>query len=150
MRLFATGVTIVTTRLGDQLHGMTANAFTSLSLEPLLVLICVDKAADTHDILKQSGVFAVNILDEEQGALADQFARKESQHDHRIERLAYSVRSTGAPILAGCLAYADCRIIAEYPGGDHTIFVGRVEEADADRKKRPLIFYQGRYQKLAE
>src|SRR3970282_2153247 len=85
MGRFATGVTIITTRLGDELHGMTANAVTSLSLDPMLVLVCVDKNADTHDILKEAGVFAVNILGQEQAEIAEKFARKDLGLSHGLE-----------------------------------------------------------------
>src|SRR5437899_7012165 len=82
---FATGVTVITTRHGNHLHGMTANAVTSVSLDPLLVLVCVDKTADTHDILLKAGFFAVNILAEDQRELCQKFARKEIEWTHGLE-----------------------------------------------------------------
>lgn len=149
MGQFATGVTVVTTRLGDELHGMTANAVTSLSLEPLLVLVCVDKAADTHDILSESGVFAVNILSHEQAELSTRFADKDSDAAHRLSEVPHRFAATGSPILEGCLAYLDCRVVAQYPGGDHTIFIGQVEDAAVAGEGSPLIFHRGRYSRLA-
>ncbi|MBI2862751.1 MAG: flavin reductase [Chloroflexi bacterium] len=151
MGLFATGVTVVTTRLGDTLHGMTANAVCSVSLEPLMVLVCVDQQNDTHDLLQESGIFAVNILSEKQQHLAETFAIKRSPHDdHRLESLPLRFGSTGAPILEGCLAYLDCRVVAQYPGGDHTIFLGQVVEVAAPGSDDPLLYFQSRYASLAE
>jgi len=145
MGRFATGVTIVTTRLGDELHGMTANAVTAVSLGPPLVLVCVDRSADSHDIIDASGVFALSILGRGQGPLSQRFAVKEGESTHGLEGVPYHARTTGAPILGGCLAYLDCRIVGRYPGGDHTIFVGEVVDAGRLDGAEPLVFYEGRY-----
>jgi flavin reductase (DIM6/NTAB) family NADH-FMN oxidoreductase RutF len=145
MGRFATGVTIITTRLGDDLHGMTANAVTSLSLDPMMVLVCVDKTADTHDILSKAGVFAVNILNREQSEISDRFARKEFDGAHGLDDLPHSFAITGAPIIGGALAYLDCRTLTEQHGGDHTIFIGEVVEAKELSDGAPLVFYRGRY-----
>lgn len=145
MGRFATGVTIVTTRLGKHLHGMTANAVTSLSLDPMLVLVCVDKTADTHDILSKAGVFAVNILNKDQAAISERFARKEFDGAHGIEDLPHTFAVTGAPIIEGALAYLDCRTAMEHHGGDHTIFIGEVVEAREQAEGEPLLFYRGKY-----
>jgi flavin reductase (DIM6/NTAB) family NADH-FMN oxidoreductase RutF len=145
MSRFATGVTLITTRLGDELHGMTANAVTSLSLDPMLVLVCVDKTADTHDILSKAGVFAVNILNKEQAEISDRFAKKEFDGAHGLDDLPHGFAVTGAPIIDGALAYLDCRTITEHHGGDHTIFIGQVAEARELSNGEPLVFYGGRY-----
>ncbi|HXG42432.1 MAG TPA: flavin reductase family protein [Dehalococcoidia bacterium] len=150
MGQFATGVTIVTTRLGDHLHGSTANAFTSVSLEPLLVLVCLDKKGDTHDLVRQSGIYAVNILSEEQEELSRAFARKDPDNPHRLDSVPHRYAVTGAPIIEGCLAYLDCRVVDEVEAGDHTIFLGRVEEAAINADGRPLLFFRGRYCRLAD
>ena len=149
MGRFATGVTVVTTRLGDESHGMTANAVTSVSLEPLLVLVCVDRAADSHDILAQAGVFALNILSQEQEDMSVHFAKKETEGAHRLDGIPHHFGATGSPIVEGCLAYLDCRVVARHPGGDHTLFVGEVVDAGQISDEGPLIFYQGRYEQLA-
>lgn len=149
MGRFATGVTVVTTRLGEELHGMTANAVTSVSLDPLLILVCVDRAADTHGILDRSGIFAVNILSREQEHLSVHFARKETEGAHRLDDVPHRFGVTGAPIIEGCLAYLDCRVAQRYPGGDHTIFLGEVVDAKNVSDGEPLIFYRGRYARLA-
>jgi flavin reductase (DIM6/NTAB) family NADH-FMN oxidoreductase RutF len=150
MGRFATGVTIVTTRLGEDLHGMTANAVTSLSLEPLLVLVCVDKTADTHDILSKAGVFAVNILNKDQSTISDRFAKKEFDGAHGLEDLPHTFAVTGAPIIDGALAYLDCRTVTEHHGGDHTIFIGEVVEAKEVSDEEPLVFYRGKYGRLRD
>jgi len=150
MGQFATGVTVVTTRLGDEVHGLTANAICSVSLEPLLVLVCVENSADTHPLLEQSGVFAVNILSREQEHLSRLFAGPTEEKAGRLEAMGYRTAVTGAPIIEGCLAYLDCRIVATYPGGDHTIFVGEVLEAEIGEDNPPLIFFRGRYTTVRE
>lgn len=149
MGRFATGVTIVTSRLGEELHGMTANAVASVSLEPPLVLICVDKSADSHDIIDGSGIFALSILSLEQEGLADGFAAKEGAAAHRLDGVPYHTRATGAPIIEGSLAYLDCRVVERFPGGDHTVFIGEVVDAGRLNGHGPLIFYQGSYGGLA-
>ena len=149
MGRFATGVTIVTSRLGEELHGMTANAVTSVSLEPPLVLICVDKSADSHDIIDGSGIFALSILSLEQEGLADDFAVKEGASAHRLDGVPHHTRATGAPIIEGSLAYLDCRVVERFPGGDHTVFIGGVVDAGRSNDHGPLIFYQGSYGGLA-
>lgn len=148
MARFATGVTIITSRLDDELHGMTANAVTSVSLEPPLVLVCVDRAADSHAIIEKSGVFAVNILGADKEQLANEFAHKDRDGAHRLDRLPHRAGATGAAIIEGSLAYLDCRVVGRYPGGDHTIFVGEVVDAGQLSEQGPLIFYRGRFLRL--
>jgi flavin reductase (DIM6/NTAB) family NADH-FMN oxidoreductase RutF len=145
MGRFTTGVTLITTRLGGELHGMTANAVTSLSLDPMLVLVCVDKTADTHDILSKAGVFAVNILNKAQAEISNRFAKKEFDGAHGLDDLPHGFALTGAPIIEGALAYLDCRTITEHHGGDHTIFIGEVVEARELSEGEPLVFYRGKY-----
>lgn len=146
MGRFATGVTIITTRHGNHLHGMTANAVTSLSLNPMLVLVCVDKTADTHDILLKAGFFAVNILSREQEQLAVALATKKGDSwSHGLDEVAHHVARTGAPIIEGSIAYLDCKTITEHHGGDHTIFIGEVLEARELSDARPLLFYSAKF-----
>jgi len=149
MSQFPTGVTIVTTRVGERLHGSTANAFTSVSLEPLLVLVCLDKKGDTHGLVEQSGIFAVNILGEDQEHLSRLFATKGEGHDHSLRGVPYRYGVTGAPIIEGALAYLDCVVAHRFPGGDHTIFVGEVRDGAILREAPPLVFFRGRYARLA-
>ncbi len=149
MGRFATGVTIVTSRLGEELHGMTANSVTSVSLEPPLVLVCVDRESDSYGFIDGSGVFAVSILGRGQERLASEFAAKEGPGAHRLDDVPHHARVTGAPIIDGSLAYLDCRVIGRYPGGDHTIFVGEVVDAGRLHEDEPLIFHERRYTGLA-
>ena len=146
MGRFATGVTIITTRHGEHLHGMTANAVTSLSLDPMLVLVCVDKTADTHDILLKAGFFAINILARDQEELATALATKKGDSwTHGLDDVKTHTAGTGAPIIDGSLAYLDCKTLTEHHGGDHTIFIGEVLEAKDLSDAEPLLFYTGEF-----
>ena len=149
MSLFTTGVTVITTRLGDEYVGMTANAVTSVALEPMLFLVCMDTSATTHQALDQSGVFVVNILAEGQEDLSRRFAAKRQPGDDQLSGVAYHLSGSGCPILDGCLAFLDCRVTAAYPGGDHTIFLGEVQEGGVYNEGQPLVFYRSRYSRLA-
>ncbi len=142
---FATGVTILTTALGEELHSMTANAVCSLSLEPLLVLVCVNEQTRTHALLSKSGVFAINVLANDQEHLSRLCADDATDSEHRLTGLPCRRGVTGAPVLADCLAYIDCRVVATYPGGDHTIFVGEVKDGGVLREDPPLLFFRGAY-----
>jgi flavin reductase (DIM6/NTAB) family NADH-FMN oxidoreductase RutF len=126
MGQFTTGVTVVTTRSKDGLAGLTVNSFTSVSLEPPLVLICVDLYSTALPFIRTSGNFAVNILTSEQEALSRCFATTSSERYEHFCHASFHIASTGSPILDGALGFVDSRIVAEYPGGDHVIFVGLV------------------------
>jgi 3-hydroxy-9,10-secoandrosta-1,3,5(10)-triene-9,17-dione monooxygenase reductase component len=144
---FVTGVTVITTRDGDgQPAGLTANAFASLSLDPPLVLACIDRASDTHDLIAAARFFAVNVLAEGQERISRRFAADEVAP--RFEGLAWRDETTGAPILDDVLAWVDCRVHSICEGGDHTIFIGEVLAADA-REGVPLLFYRGGYGRFA-
>lgn len=138
---FATGVTIVTTRSGNELHGMTANAVASLSLDPPLILVSVDCKSHMHGCLKESGFFAVNILAEDQ----EERSRRFAAHGPK-DFLDLDVRTleTGAPVFADALAYVDCRIVNILPGGDHDLFIGEIVAGDTN-DGRPLLFFKGKY-----
>lgn len=150
MRKFATGVTLLTVRDGDAIHGMTANAFASVSLSPTLVLVCVMKPSATHALVARAGNFAMNILSVEQQALAQRFAKQVSPPTDPFADLAYHAAATGAPILDDCIAYVDCRVVAAHPAGDHTIFVGEVNAAGygSARDHAPLLWLDGKYTPL--
>ena len=143
---FATGVTVVTTRRGDELCWMTANAFASLSLDPPLVLVAVDKRAQMHEHLLEARFFAVNILSEEQEALSRRFAMRGPKE---WSDLKLTTAVTGAPIIDGAIAYVDCKLAEILPGGDHHIFTGEIVAGEV-REGRPLLYYQGNYARLAE
>jgi flavin reductase (DIM6/NTAB) family NADH-FMN oxidoreductase RutF len=148
MGRFATGVTVVTTRYGsgDQIWGMTANSLTSLSLEPPLVLITVDRRNAIYEFLMRARCFALNILTKDQEAISRRFAVRGPKD---FSDLQYTEAETGSPILDGVLAYVDCRIVEFIPGGDHDIVVGEVVASGLGNYGQPLLFYNGRYTRVA-
>jgi len=143
---FASGVTVVTTRRPDGGPcGLTASAVASLSLDPTLLLVCVEKAADTHDCIAGSGFFAVNVLAEGKGeTLARRFAATDADADAKFTGIAFHPERTGAPVLDESLAWLDCRIVRRVDAGDHTVFMGEVMAADA-AEGTPLLYYRGGY-----
>src|SRR5437762_8678417 len=144
---FATGVVVVTTRADEGLHGLTANAFCSVSLDPLLVLVCVDKLARGHERLEQAGAFAISVLSDGQEFLAERFAGRAPLVNARFDGVGYRQAATGAPILERSCAWLDCRLWATYDGGDHSIFVGRIVAAGDDPAAAPLLFHESRYKR---
>jgi len=143
---FASGVTVVTTvDEGGRDHGMTVSAFCSLSLEPPLVLVCIDQQASMHDMLQPERPFAVNVLSAGQEALSRRFASGDPPN--RFDGLGYRRGLTGVPLLEDVLAWLEARVDTRIPQGDHTIIVGRVESA-ATRQERPLLYYRGGYAQL--
>jgi len=145
MGCFCTGVTVITTRddAGNP-FGLTANAVTSVSLVPPLLLVCVDRKAESHAHFFTSKVFVVNVLAEEQEHLSRRFAV--SGGDKFTDVPCHPGR-LGAPVLDGTLAHLECRIVETHEGGDHVIHLGEVDHAEA-RDGRPLLFFQGKYQRL--
>jgi len=143
---FATGVTVVTTDGVGGPHGLTANAVASLSLNPPLVLVAVEKTAQTLGFLKQNRCFAINILRVDQEDLSKRFATPGPKDfsDLKLRR-----GETTAPILADCLAFVDCKVVEILPGGDHEIFVGEILAGEIHGGD-PLLYYSGRYRKVAE
>ena len=143
--LWATGVSIVTSVDGQgKPFGLTMNAVTSLSLDPPMFLVCVDKGSDTLKAILDSGVFCVNVLAQGQQALSDRFAKK---GDDKFSGIEHEAGSTGAPVLAGTLLAIECTVKAVLPGGDHEIFCGEVEQVRADHAEsaEPLLYYGGQY-----
>lgn len=150
MGSFATGVTIVTVDLEGQVHGMTANAFASVSLDPLLLLVCVDHKARTHAHLHSKKRFGVNILAENQRAISEYYAQPDYSHERAEEAGARFDRTAhGTPVLHGALAYLECRLMSEQEAGDHTIFIAEVEEAMV-REGEPLLFFRGTYHEIGK
>ena len=141
---FAAGVTIITTRGADGApYGLTATAFSSVSLDPPLVLVCVDKKSETYPHFA-SGVFAVNLLTSKQEGLSGTFAKSGGD---KFAGMTCEQGNTGAPLLADTLGYLECRIVHTYAGGDHTIFVGEVV-ATRMRDGDPLLYYRGVYRQI--
>lgn len=150
--LFASGVTVVTTRLDALVHDMTANAVTSVSLEPTPLLVCVDRRAHLHDLLLRAGRFAINILAADQEELGNHFAGRDGNSEPPATlRFAYDgpEGDNGVPTIVGCLAALHCSVETIYDGGDHTIVVGRVRAVRAgEPTATPLVWFAGCYRRL--
>ncbi len=146
---FATGVSVITTvESDDEIHGMTANGITSVSLDPLLTLVCASHNTASYPLIKAIGRFAINILSEEQQAIAEYYARPTDQKTGDVPA-TFSRTAQGAATLDGSLAYMDCRVVNEYVAGDHTIFIGEVEEIEIDPDgTRPLLYFEGKFNRL--
>ena len=139
---FATGVSIVTMRDTDgERHGLTANSFTSVSLDPPLILVCVDKRIATYPVMERAGGWLVNILTDEQEELSRRFATPDID---KFAGMKTEDGPYGAPRIASSLAYLAARAYAQYDGGDHGIFVGEVTEIEYTEGD-PLVFYKGMY-----
>jgi flavin reductase (DIM6/NTAB) family NADH-FMN oxidoreductase RutF len=145
MSRFATGVTVVTTRWQDRLWGMTANGILSLSLDPPLILVSIDRRNQMHASVSEGRCFAVNILTREQQDISHRFATRGHKD---FEEIALTTAETGAPILKDALAFVDCRLVEIVPGGDHDMFIGEIVAGDI-RVGEPLLFYSGAYSRLA-
>jgi flavin reductase (DIM6/NTAB) family NADH-FMN oxidoreductase RutF len=142
MGRFATGVTVLTVNgPGDRLLGMTASSLASVSLVPPLVSVCVDHQAELHDTIAAAPIFVVNVLESRQEALSRRFA---DPHEDRFEGVGYHRSPEGLVLLDGALAYLECERFATYPGGDHTIILGRVIGGSVGHGK-PLLYYRGGY-----
>ena len=151
MGAFATGVTIITVDLEGTVHGMTANAFASVSLDPMLVLVCVDHTTRTHAHLHAKKRFGINVLAEAQRAISEYYARPERTHENaEIEAAARFDRTRhGTPMLHGSLAYLECRLHSAQEAGDHTIFIAEVEDVIL-REGNPLLFFRGKYREVGD
>jgi flavin reductase (DIM6/NTAB) family NADH-FMN oxidoreductase RutF len=142
MGRFATGVTVLTVNgAGDRPLGMTASSLASVSLIPPLVSVCVDHQAELHDTIVAAPVFVVNILESRQETLSRRFA---DRHEDRFEGIGYHRSPEGLVLLDGALAHIECDRFAVYPGGDHTIIIGRVIGGTTG-EGRPLLYYRGGY-----
>ena len=151
MRRFATGVMVLTSGHGQELHAMTVNAVTSVSLNPLLMLVCIEKGARSHDLVHSAGAFALNILTDRQRDLGERFAFDREARSHPDAFVEGYAGLTGALVFKESLGFLECRVTAEYPGGDHTIFVGEVVNAHVNEAASgPLLYYRGRWPGLLE
>ncbi|WP_420768976.1 flavin reductase family protein [Parageobacillus thermoglucosidasius] len=144
MGKFATGVTVITTELNGDIHGMTANAFMSVSLNPKLVLVSIGEKAKMLEKIQQSKKYAVNILAHDQKMLSLNFAGQlEKQEDVQFEQLG------GLPVIKGALAQISCQVVNEVQAGDHTLFIGEVTDINITEQD-PLLFFSGKYHQLAQ
>ena len=146
---FATGVTVITMENAGKVHGMTANAFCSVSLDPLLVLVCVDQRTLTHELMHEKQRFGINVLAADQERISLYYADPDRLHHDAEERAGARFDRTrhGTPVLHGALAYLECRMHSAQQAGDHTIFVAAVEDAVV-RAGSPLLFFRGSYQEI--
>jgi flavin reductase (DIM6/NTAB) family NADH-FMN oxidoreductase RutF len=148
MGCFATGVTVITVDQEGEVHGMTANAFTAVSLDPVLVLVCVDHRARTHAHLHARKRFGVNVLRRDQQTVSEYYARSAELPQHpetagaRFDRTAQ-----GTPVLQGALVYLECRLHSTLSAGDHTIFIAEVEEVVV-RDGEPLLYFRSQYREM--
>lgn len=144
---FASGVTIVTTKDDKNfLHGITVSAFCSVSLDPPLILVCIDKNAGSHDAFEQSSAFVVNILRADQQYLSDRFA---SYLPDKFADVKYRSGIESLPVLEDALVNLECRLVNAHDNGDHTIFVGEILVATVNEGK-PLVYFQGQYKEIAD
>ena len=142
---FASGVTVVTTKDSDgRLHGITVSAFCSVSLEPPLILVCIEKNTGSHHAFEQSSSFVVNLLREDQQYISDRFA---SYLSDKFAETKYHLGIDDLPVLEDVLANLECRLVNSHASGDHTIFVGQIERATVNDSK-PLIYWHSNYRNL--
>jgi flavin reductase (DIM6/NTAB) family NADH-FMN oxidoreductase RutF len=148
-RRWAGGVAVVTTLDGDGYRGTTVSSFAPVSLEPPLVLVCLERGGRMADLVPAAGVFAVSLLDRAQEVLAERFAGRAPIPDARLSGIPHAPAANGCPVLTGALAWIACRVAAVHDGGDHVLIVGAVEESfvgpDSDD---PLLTYEGRYRAI--
>lgn len=147
---FATGVTVVTVeRAPGQAYGMTANSFTSVSLEPFLILVCVDQRSHLLPLIKEKRFFGVSVLKEHQQAVSVYFAQPEQSPEAEAKLgIQYRWTQAGIPLLEDALGQMICRVVSSYIAGDHTIFLGEVQSAEFFSGE-PLLFFRSRYRQLA-
>tara|TARA_A100000164_G_scaffold223397_1_gene198086 strand:- start:1321 stop:1809 length:489 start_codon:yes stop_codon:yes gene_type:complete len=142
MKRFASGVTLITFENDGKYSGLTVSSFCSLSMNPPLILICIDKKIPSHNSLENGSSFGVNICNSEQGKLAWDFANSNVDKNELILSLNHKVTENKVPLLTDCLASMECTIKEAYEGGDHTIFVGQIEQGNFNEESEPLIYYK--------
>lgn len=145
LRKFASGVTIVTVAAGEELHGMTASAFASVSIEPPLVLVCLDKASRTLALLRETGAFAVSVLDAGQEEASRAFARPGLKP---FSSIPHRLGDNGAPVLDDAVAVLECATYRVFEAGDHEVVLGEVSAVQAPGGE-PLVYYDGAYRSLS-
>ncbi len=135
------GVYVVTTRLNDTINGMTAAWVSQVSLKPLLVMVSIAPPRYSHQLIKESGIFAINVLTSDQVELGKRFGYKSGRKVDKFAGLEYVTATTGAPILPQAYAYLDLKLVDTFPAGDHTLFVGEVVDAKVlHPQAQPLVF----------
>lgn len=150
MRCWSTGVAIVTAQHQSMRHGMTVSSFTSVSLQPPVVLVALEQSTRTHALVSASGFFGVSILSAGQKAISECFAGQECEDEDRFAGLETHSLVSGAPLITGSLAYLDCRVDAKYISGRNTLFIAEVLAAQAGEKEPPLIYFDRNYRLLQD
>ncbi|MEK7217269.1 MAG: flavin reductase family protein [Chloroflexota bacterium] len=145
MGQFVTGVTVVTTAVGPRLHGITVNSFSSVSLAPMLVAVCLDRGSRTLPLIAESGFFAVNILSHAQQEWANRFAGRGEPVPDDFDGLDHHTVVSGSPVLLHTLGWLDCRVSSRFDAGDHTIVLGETLACEMGDSGDPLLFYRGHY-----
>ncbi|MGI5286983.1 flavin reductase family protein [Nonomuraea polychroma] len=145
---FATGVAIVTTRLGDTDHAMTVNSFTSVSLEPLLVLFCAEKVARFHDAVLEAGVWGVSVLPASMEEASRFFAHRGRPLNGQLARWPHHRGQSGVALFDAAIATLECTTTNVHEGGDHSIVVGAVTSMGTPSEEAPLMYHEGRYRRL--
>ncbi len=149
MRAWSSGVAVVTARHNGEQHGMTVSSFTSVALEPPLVIISLQVASRTHQLVSQAGAFAVTILAEGQQEISERFAGRTPSQEDRLAGLETERLATGAPLLKGGLAWLDCRVTQVIPAGTHTLFLAEVIAARRNGERTPLLYHDRQYWRMA-
>lgn len=150
MRHWTSGVTVVTSRYGDQQHGMTVNSFTSLSLDPPVVTVSLAVGTRTQNLVEQSRVFGVTILREGQAEISDRFAGRFTADDDRFDGLKTFVLASGVPLLQDGLVSLDCRVKSTYQSGNSMLYIGEVTAIQQTGEGAPLVYHNRLYHKLGE
>jgi flavin reductase (DIM6/NTAB) family NADH-FMN oxidoreductase RutF len=148
MRQWATGVTVVSSIYDGMRHGMTVSSFTSISLDPPLVLVSLAKEARTHDLVQRSNIFGITLLNQTQEEISDRFAGRTTENQDRYAGLETFALRTGAPFLSGGLSFLDCTVMASQDVGDNTLFIGEVIAVQVTQEGDPLIYYNRSYRRL--
>ena len=149
LRFWTTGVSIVAAAHQGQRHGMTVNSFASISLEPPLVLVSLEKSTRTHDLVTAAGAYAVSILGQGHQALSDRFAGRETEESDRFLGIETVEGPSGSPVLADALAAFDCRLDSTYDAGTHSLLIGRVVALAQRDGQEPLLYFNRDYRRLA-
>lgn len=148
MGQFATGITVVTTEYQGKKYGFTANSFTSVSLDPPLVLFCLNKDSEGCEEFKASNCFAINILSNQQGDLSNRFANSQLNPTERFEDLNTSTAQTGSPLFEDTLGWFDCKLHQYHEAGDHIIFIGEIVDMHRSELDEPILYFAGKYRFL--
>ena len=150
MRRWATGVSIVSTQLKGNFHGMTVSSFTSVSLEPPIVTISLMKNSRTHDLIIEAGSFGITILSSDQRPISEKFASQGTDQLNRFDGIDTITLVSGSPFIKDGLAFIDCKLIAVHPFNQNSLFIGEVLAAEIGNGEKPLIYFDRHYRKLQD